>query len=167
MIEIILNSKDVDIVIDNGAGSFNPLINYMAENEILELFRDEEIENVIVGIVAGGGNTLDSINGLNTLFETFDTNFLVFNNQLMGETIYKGKLLSEIQTITNNKVKIIGIIDIAKKDEYQTNDILDFTKYRMLFSDLAENKDFKMMQKRRLFTYRDSIFNQLEDFLKL
>jgi len=167
MIQIILDNKEKDIVIDNGSGSFNPWINYMAENEILSLFEDENIENVIVGVISGGGNTLDSLNGLNTLLEFFDINFIVFNNQLLGETIYNGKELHTTKTVQNNIKKIIGIVDIPKKDEYQTDDIVLFTKYRMLFSDLKANDEFGMMQKRRLFAYRDSIFKQIEQFIKI
>ncbi|MGB3751913.1 MAG: AAA family ATPase [Arcobacteraceae bacterium] len=165
MIEIIIDNKDKDIVIDNGAASFNPLINYMAENSILELLQDEQIENVIIGIVAGGGNTVDSLNGLKTLFNTFFTNYIIFNNQLMGSTKYDGKQLHEVKVMMENKDKILGTVNIEKLDEYQTNDIVNFAKYRMLFGDLAENENFKMMQKRRLFTYRDSIFNQLDIIL--
>ncbi|MGB3751650.1 MAG: AAA family ATPase [Arcobacteraceae bacterium] len=166
MIEIILDNKGKEIVIDNGASSFNPIINYLVENEILQLFKEENIENIFIGIVAGAGNTIDSINGLNTLLKNFDTRFLVFNNQLMGETKYNGKSLEEIQTIKKYTEKILGIINISKQDEYVRYDIEEFTKYRMLFSDLTQNINFKMMQKRRLFAYRDSIFNQIGHYLK-
>ena len=165
MIDLILENKDKDIVIDNGAGSFNPLINYLAENDILELFEDENIENLIVSIVAGGGNTVDSVNGLSTLLDNFDTEFIIFNNQLLGSSQYKNKELSELQIVKKEKVK--AIIEIPKLDEYQTNDIVDFTKYRKLFSDLKNDENLKMMQKRRLMKYRDEIFNQLEQCLKV
>ena len=165
LIDVIVNNKDKYIVIDNGAGSFNPLINYLAENNILGLFEDENIKHLMIGIVAGGGNTIDSANGLKTLLMNFDSDFLIFNNQLLGSTEYKNKKLAELEMIQNQKIK--GIVNIPKLDEYQTNDIVDFTKYRKLFSDLKDDTNFKMMQKRRLMNYRDGIFEQLEQYIKV
>ena len=165
LIEAILNNKDKNIVIDNGAGSFNPLINYLAENDILNFLKSENVETMIVGIGAGAGNTEGSVNGLRTLLDNFDTNFLIFHNELFGNTEYKGKRLTDLKMVKQEKVK--GIIEIPELDEYQRKDIQNFTKHRMLFSDLAKNEDFKMMQKRRLMNYRDGIFGQLEQYLKV
>jgi len=162
MLEIILNNKDKDIIIDNGAGSFNALINYFPENEILALFEDENIEHTIVGIVAGGGNAVDSLNGLNTILGGFDSDFIVFNNELLGTTELKGTKLQNTKVIENHKQKIKAIIDIPKKNGYMVDDIIDFTKLRKKFGELKHDENLKMMQKRRLVEYKKEIFEQLD-----
>lgn len=165
MIELILDNKDKNIVIDNGAGSFNALNTYMDENDIIGLLKEENIDHAIIGIVAGAGNTVDSMQGFKTLVETFDTDFILFNNQIPGSTIYKGKELKDTKVYDLAKDKLLGVVEIEKESEYITDDILEMTKLRLTFNELKTSTDFKMMQKRRLIVYRDRIFDQLKEIL--
>ena len=164
LIELILKNKDKNVVIDNGAGSFNALNTYMIENDIIGLLKEKNIEHTIVTIVAGGGNTVDSIQGFKSMTDLLDTNFLLFNNQLLGTTDYKGNALVDLEIVQDAK-NILGIVNIQKESEYITNDILEMTKLRLSFSELKASTDFMMMQKRRLIIYRDRIFEQLQGVL--
>ena len=167
LIEIIIENKERNIVIDTGASTFNSMGNYFLENSILELLKEEEIELIIISIVAGGGNTLDSLQGFSTLTEAFDAEFIVFNNQLMGSTVLNGKQLYETKVYieADNKGVILGTVNIPEKSEYITKDIVQMTKDRITFLDLKSNTSFKMMQKRRLIVYRNEIWNQLNEIL--
>jgi len=164
MIDFILTNKDKDIVIDNGSNSFNALITYMAQEDIIEFFKDEKIEHIIVGIVAGAGNTRDSLNGLKTLLDNFNTKFLVFNNQLLGRTHNQetGQEIQDSKVIQENKEKILGLINIERKADYQQNEILDKSAGFKLFSELNADENLKMMHKRRLNSYRDKIYAQID-----
>lgn len=145
------------------ASSFAAINSYILENEIFELFDDENIGLVIVAIVAGAGNTVDSVNGFRTILETHEErDFLLINNEYIGTTNYKGKELKDSKVVTEHKDKIIKIIDIEDKPDYMRKNINDFAKMRITFNELDVSDQFTMMAKRRLKFYRDEIFEQLD-----
>ena len=163
MIDDILSSKNKNIVIDIGASSFAAVNSYILENEIFELFDDEDINLLIVGIAAGAGNTVDSVNGLKTILETHSSRkFLVINNEYIGSTKYKGTEFRDTKVIKNNEDKILKIVDIESKPDYIQENINDFAQMRLTFNELDTSDQFTLMAKRRLKAYRDEIFEQLD-----
>ena len=166
MIEIILDNADKNIVIDNGSTSFNALSTYMIENDIVDLLKEEEIDHNIVGIVAGGGNTSHSLNGLVSLVNAFDVPFLVWNNELLGLSEYNGVHFENSKAFKTIREKMIGddYVRIEKESDYIKDDIVNMTKQRLTFQELKAS-NFKLMQRRRLLSYRDKIWTQLDTIL--
>ena len=163
MINSILSNKDKNIVIDIGASSFAAVNSYILENEIFELFDDENIDLVIVGVVAGAGNTVDSVNGLKTILTTHSNrDFLIVNNEYMGSTNYNGIELKDSKVLKETKAKILKMVDIEGKPDYIQQNINDFAKMRITFNELDSSDKFPLMAKRRLKSYRDEIFKQLD-----
>jgi hypothetical protein len=167
IVPLILDNKERDIVIDTGSTTYTPFATYFAENDISGLLKEEGIETTLIGIVMGGGNTLDSLNALKKMSGDFhETKLMIFNNQLNGSTTYNDVKMQDTKVLKSLEDRTVGIVDIAQKSGYLFDNISDFSQKRLLFSDLKENETFGMMERRRLTVYRDEIFKQLEENLK-
>ncbi len=163
LIGIISENKNKEIIIDTGSTTYTPLTSYFIENDFFELLEEEKIEHRIISIVSGGGNILQSISGMKRIGEIFPkTNLIVVNNQLQAKTKVEGKQLTETKAFLSLKDKVKGIVDISKKSDYITQDILDMRAKSLLFFDLKTSKDFDMMQRRRLIKYRDEIWKSFK-----
>lgn len=161
-ISLILENKDKDIVIDTGSTTYTPFTSYLLANGVIELFKEEDIEYTIIGIVSGGGNTLDSLSSLGKICDDLkDAKLIIFNNQLFSKTEVKGKQMIETKAYKKLEDKVVSVINIPKKSGYILDNISDFAQERMLFSDLKTSEDFGMMERRRLTVYRDEIWEQL------
>lgn len=165
IIPLIIENKDKEIIIDTGSTTYTPFSSYLTgENgDVIKLLKDEGVPVTIVGIVMGGGNTLDSLNALKKLGEDFPaTKLLVFNNQLNGSTTFNGTELPDTKVVKNLSDRITSIVNIPQKSGYIYDNISSFAQKRLLFSDL-KTSDFSMMERRRLTVYRDEIWEQFKD----
>jgi len=161
--EIILDNKDKNLVIDTGSTTYTPLVSYLIENDFFSILDNENIEYRLLCIVHGGGNTLDSINGIVKINNKFpNASLIVFNNELQASTSFNNKELTETKAYQSIKDNVIGIVNIPKKSSYIVDDITSMAQKRLLFSDLLANEDFKMMQKRRLLIYKDDLWNEFD-----
>jgi len=166
IIPLILDHKNNDIVIDTGSTTYTPFATYFTENDISGLLKEEGIDTTLIGIVMGGGNTLDSLNALKKMSGDFpETKLMFFNNQLNGSTTYNDVQMQDTKVLKSLEGRTIGVVNIAQKSGYLFDNISDFAQKRLLFSDLKESTDFSMMERRRLTVYRDEVFEQLETVL--
>jgi len=162
LMEFIFDNKDKEIIIDTGSTSYTPLTTYFIENDFFSILNEEEIEHRIISIIHGGGNTYDSINGMKRISEMFpNEKLLIVNNQLQASTIVQGKVFEETNAFLEIKDRITGIVNIPKKSDYITEDIVNMRQESLLFSDL-KTSEFTMMQRRRLTIYRDEIWAEFE-----
>jgi len=162
LFDIIFENKNKEIIIDTGSTLYTPLTTYFIENNFFQLLEDEGIKHNIISIVAGGGNFLDSLKGLQRIGETFPkTDIILINNQLLGSTIYNDIELINTKVVDALRDRITGIVNISKKSDYITEDIVNMRQKSLLFSDL-KTSDFGMMQRRRLIIYRDEIWAEFE-----
>ncbi len=162
IIPLILDNKEKDIVIDTGSTTYTPFSSYFKENKLHDLLKDEDINYTVVGIVMGGGNTLDSLRSLDKISNDLnDAKLIIFNNQLISSTDYDGTKLTDTKAFKKLKDKVTAVINIPKKSGYVFDNISDFAQKRILFSDL-DTSDLGIMERRRLIVYRDEIWEQLK-----
>ena len=161
LVEIIAESDNEVFVIDNGAATFVPLMNYMLENHIIdEVFASLGVEVIIHVPVVGGQAMHDSILGLGDVIEAFNTSVVVWANQYWGK-------LDNVQTwsvVKQNKAKVLGIVEL--KDYNPDTFGKDLTKMMseaLTFDEVMASKDFRLMQKQRIKVIKTEIFNQLDN----
>ena len=88
----LINTDKSNIIIDNGASSFVPLIAYAIENDMVDLLISEENSyagNIFIHVVIAGGEGLShTLAGLNMICENFNQDkvqIVVWINNFLGK----------------------------------------------------------------------------------
>ncbi|MDQ3018583.1 MAG: AAA family ATPase [bacterium] len=115
MIELVAAS-DNDVIIDNGASSFIPLVSYFKKTNIPELLQEEGHTLVIHTLIVGGNALQDTVAGLIKTISVFseETKFVVWLNPVDGPIEEKGKNFYEFKAYTNNAHRISAVIEIPE-----------------------------------------------------
>lgn len=165
IIELIIEKKN-DIIVDSGATTFIPLIDYLKENEVITFLKEYEINIYMHVPIVGGQAQNDTISGLTQLIEAFESNFIVWVNEYHGKVFKDGKTFEELEEYENIKSNILAVVylNTMSKDTFG-KDLLDMTSRNLTFDEVMKNKDFTLMSKQRLKMFKDKAFKQLELFL--
>ena len=160
LIEKIL-SAEKNFIIDNGAGGFLGISNYIIENDIINILSDF---NVFVHIPITGGQAFEeTAKGLVNISNQFDekTKIILWINE------YFGKLDKEIQTFKfykalENRLSAQIILPEQSIDTFGEDIKMMFTANKT-FNEIQKDKNLKFMVKRRLAIFQEQIFVQLEE----
>lgn len=160
IIQLIDDKKDTShFVIDGGATTFIPLIDYLNENEVIEMLQSMEHEIYIHIPIVGGQAKDDTLDGLDQLIGSFSTaSIVVWLNE------YHGAIsgFEDSEFYVKRKEHIMAMIYLANfnKDTFG-KDLLEMTTKKMTFEEALKHKDFNLMSKQRLKIYRDRVFTQM------
>lgn len=160
IIQLIDSKKDTShFVIDGGATTFIPLIDYIQENDVVDLLQSMEHEIYIHIPIVGGQAKDDTLDGLNQLINSFSTaSIVVWLNE------YHGAIngFEESEFYIDRKEHILAMIYLASynKDTFG-KDLLEMTTQKLTFEEVLKHKDFSLMSKQRLKIYRDKVFQQM------
>ena len=174
LIEDIIACKDNgeeapidEIIVDNGAPSFLPLSSYMINNDLIDVFKENDIHLSIHIVIAGSQALIDCLNGMNSLITNFTTNgkpenlsFYIWLNSYQGKIQLEGKEFTQMKAFINNQEKINSVIEIPQVDQdvFGTtfNDIL---KNRKTFKEGYEDLNIRIMARQRLKRLEKNIFD--------
>jgi hypothetical protein len=79
MLDIL--ATDENIVIDNGANTFSPLMSYLMENQFIDLLQDSGKNVYIHSIIGGGDNLKDTMSGFASLAKQTSCPMIVWLNE--------------------------------------------------------------------------------------
>lgn len=164
LVEEIMTTEGKEIVIDTGSSTFAPLLEYFKEGAILEIFASKYDVMIHVPIMGGQekNNTLD---GLNTIFESFPKErFTVWLNNFHGEIKSdSGESFEKMPIFAKLKGSIEGMVTIAKRSEATFGkDITQMTTSKLTFDEIAQSTEFTLMAKQRLLIVKREIFADLD-----
>jgi len=167
LMESILQTT-VDVVIDNGAATFLPLTQYMAENEIYRIMAEHGKKVYVHTVLTGGQAKSDTYNGFAELVRRVDDNakIVIWQNEFWGPVEYDGHSISEgkLYQEADRAGKIAGIVRIADRshsDSYQS-DIKRMTEAHLTLDEVLACPDFGYMSKDRLKKFMGEIFDELD-----
>lgn len=162
IIELIFEKKSINYLIDSGATTFIPLIDYLKENEAIEYLKSHEMEVYMHIPIVGGQAKDDTISGLTQLINAFDCNFVVWANE------YHGALSdfenTEQYKAIKDRIKAIIYLTSLSKDTFG-KDLLELTSKNLTFDEALLDKSFSLMSKQRLKIFKDKAFKQIEVIL--
>ena len=162
MAEFIYESSHAHIVIDNGASSFVPLLQYLTNNQTLPLLQDAGHQIYIHTILTGGQGLEDTVGGLSTLTGSFsDVPIVVWLNYNFGDIEAEGKTFHEWGVYKKNKIIIEGIIpiDFPASQLYQ-DDLNLMLKNKLTFDEAMAS--VKLFSRNRLKQMKEQIFTSIE-----
>ncbi|HDX6256468.1 TPA: conjugal transfer protein TraL [Campylobacter fetus subsp. venerealis] len=159
IIELAADKKTNNYIVDSGATTFIPLIDYLKENEAIEILKANKIDVYMHIPIVGGQSKDDTILGLRQLVEAFDCSFIVWINEYHG-AIKDFEENPEYIAI-KDKIKAIIYLNAVNKDTFG-KDLLELTSKNLTFDEAMNDKSFSLMSKQRLKIFKDKAFKQLE-----
>ena len=171
MIELLYNNQDTTFIIDNGATSFLPLVNYLKENNIMEMLEDK-FKIVIQIPITGGQAQEDTLNGMDYLIETFKgdkINFNIWKNEYFGKIQTKEtKHFEEFEQYLKHKEHIRGLLTLPQVNEQTYGvDLEKMHKAKLTFEEIDQNENFTLMEKQRLKTYQNKIYSMMDTVIEI
>ncbi|EAI4450162.1 conjugal transfer protein TraL [Campylobacter jejuni] len=166
IVELAFEKKAKNYIIDSGATTFIPLIDYLKENEILEFLTNNKIEVFMHVPIVGGQARDDTILGLTQLTQAFKCSFVVWINEYHGSIIKDGvdfENTAEYEAIKEN-IKAIISLNSLSKDTFG-KDLLELTSKNLTFNEAMQDKNFSLMSKQRLKIFKDKAFQQINMIL--
>lgn len=157
--------KDTTYVIDNGSGTYLPLISYMVENEVIDIMESAGHQMIFHAILAGGQAYNDTIEGLEKLFKYFPTTkCVIWLNEYFG-AVEKDNLRFENSDLFNNNIdKIQAVVTLGQfRKETHGLDVQNMMERRQTFDEAITDPTNCIMTKQRLTTVRRSIFTAMEE----
>lgn len=161
----LLELKDKDVVIDVGATTFLPLVNYLLESDIINLILSNQYNIVLHIPVVGGEAMPDTLNGLEQLIGAFKTSctYIVYANEYFGKLTDKdGKSFEEMEAYIKNKKHIHGLVYLPKNPELITLAIQKMKKANATFDGVLEDESFNILEKSRIGIVKNDIWTKLD-----
>lgn len=162
IIELVFEKKTDNYLIDSGATTFIPLVDYLKENDAIEYLKSQEMDVYMHIPIVGGQAKDDTILGLVQLVEAFDCNFIVWINEYHGALVDFEK--TEQYKAIKDKIRAIITLSSLSKDTFG-KDLFELTSKNMTFDEALQDKSFSLMSKQRLKIFRDKAFNQIKAVL--
>lgn len=167
MVDIIINNKNRNFVIDNGSSCFLPLLKYINDNEFLELLEEQGINLVIHTVLSGGANEDDCLGGLETLQQLI-TNSNIKNKDLLA--VWVNPYFGTFKSLENNTplfdvthIKDIFVLNSYDNDLY-VSDFSYLNENRITHQEAMNSSNITFMSKRRIDSIYRSIFEPLDKF---
>ncbi|KVR13147.1 hypothetical protein [Burkholderia ubonensis] len=158
-----------DFVIDNGAATFLPLTNYMAENGIFELLANSGKKVFVHSILTGGQAKTDTLNGFEELAKRVDgfAKIVLWENEFWGPVDYDGYPITSLKVYKQHQSKVAGIVKLKQHtSDTFIRDTKIMTENHMTYDDVITSKDipeFGMIAKNRMTKLRDEIFSAMNE----
>lgn len=164
IMEEILTAEEGIFVVDNGASTFIPMCNYIMENDLMTVLKDNGVEVFIHTIITGGQALKDTLEGLDSIFkQVSNENIYVWLNPFFGDIDINGKAFIETKFFKENQSKIKAVINIDQKNpDTFGKDISDMMSHHLTFDEAQENDVFKLMAKQRLKQVQRDMFAELD-----
>ena len=160
-----LASLEQDAIVDNGAATYVPLVNYLMSNETPALFAEMGHELVIHTVVTGGQALLDTAGAVSQLVSQFPepATFVVWLNPYWGPIESDGKTFWQFKGYQDNQARIAAVISIpAMQAATFGRDVEDLLKERLTFDEALASSERPVAIRQRLKIYRRALFNEME-----
>lgn len=162
LMENILKS-DTDWVIDTGAPTFLPLVNYLAANEVFSFLVESGRRVVIHSPLVGGVAMHETVSGLKAILQMSDCPIVVWENEFFGPVALNGKRFIQTTGYEQFKSRVLGVVLLEKKDHKTAEaDLRSMHARRLTWNEADEDDGFMTMQRNRLKIMRRDIDGQLD-----
>lgn len=158
-------TTDADFIIDNGAATFLPLTNYMANNDIFDLLAENGKKVFVHNVITAGQAKSDTLNGFEQLASKVNgsAKIVVWENEYWGPIDVDGYPLSALKIFKQNRDKIAGTVKIVHRD---TDDFISaikkMTEAHMTYNGVLESDQFTLVAKSRIYKVVMQVFEELD-----
>jgi len=167
LMESIFFNDDKTVILDTGASSFLPFMEYFSKNKITDVLQEEGFEVFIHTVVTGATSAKDTILGFLQLVKRFSdtSNVIVWENSYFGAVELDGKLFGEIPDVKKaiNSESVMAIIPLPKEYDLHEKALLQFLDNGDSFAEASakDNTKYDTMTRRRLKQLQEKYVNLL------
>jgi hypothetical protein len=160
LLDIFKSEKN--IVIDNGANTFSPLMSYLMENSFIDMMLESGKRVYIHTIIGGGDNLKDTTAGFVSLAKQTNCPMVIWLNENASWGTTENFIESEI--FSDNSANVRGVVLLqGRNSDTFGDDIKRMNKARMTLKEItaAEGK-FNILEISRLSTVVRDVFKKLD-----
>lgn len=160
LLEVFDSKKN--IVIDNGANTFSPLMSYLMENSFLDMLQDSGKKVYIHTIIGGGDNLKDTTAGFVSLATQTNCPMVVWLNENASWGTTENFI--EGETFAKHAQNVRGVILLqGRNSDTFGDDIRRMNKARVTLKEiLAAQGTFNILEVSRLSTVVRDVFKKLD-----
>lgn len=158
-------SVDAPVIVDVGTSTFLPLANYMLENSVYEILKDQGKEVVLHVVITGGQAMDETLKGLHSLYSKFDQGirYMIWLNKFFGDIVANGVEFEDMDVFKTMEAQVIGVIELERKtsDTFGA-DVKKMLEHHLTFEEVLDSPKFAFMEKVRLRSTRDRVYSQID-----
>ena len=151
-------------VIDNGATTFIPLMNYITQSGVFEVLRGGA-KTVFVHIIVAGGDAFgETMDGFAQIMAALPASAraIVWLNALHGQVEADGKDFEEMAVYRKYQDRIAGIVPLsAPASDMFARDLQDLRRKRISFQAAIDGEDFNVMERQRFTMVRRDLMAKM------
>lgn len=162
LMEKILTAES-DWVIDTGAATFLPLMNYLIQNEVFSFLEENDRKVIVHSPLVGGPAMDETIRGLKSILEMGTAPVVVWENEFFGPVSRNGKSFVQSPGYEQFKSRVLGLVRLEKGDPKQSEkDMMAMNSRRLTWNEALDDPRFLLMSRQRLTKMRREIKKQLD-----
>lgn len=159
MLEILQENKNV--VIDNGANTFSPLMSYLMENSFINLLQESGKKVYIHTIIGGGDNLKDTTSGFVSLAKQTSCPMVIWLNENASWGNTENFVQSEV--FVKNAYNVAGIVLLqGRNSDTFGDDIKRMQKKRLTLDEVKQSEEFNVLERSRLNSVITDLFTKLD-----
>lgn len=160
LLEVFPSTKN--IVIDNGANTFSPLMSYLLENDFIDLMLESGKRVYIHTIIGGGDNLKDTTAGFVSLAKQTSCPMVVWLNENASWGTTDNFI--ESKTFIENSENVKGVILLqGRNSDTFGHDIRQMNKARKTLKEIsAPDSGFNVLEISRLGTVIRDVYKKLD-----
>lgn len=159
LVEIFKSDKN--IVIDNGANTFSPLMSYLMENSFIDMLKDSGKKVYIHTIIGGGDNLKDTTAGFVSLARQTSCPMVIWLNENASWGSTENFIESKVFSDNSENVKGVVLLQGRNSDTFG-DDIKRMNKARLTLKEVMADDSFNILEKSRLNTVVRDVFKKLD-----
>lgn len=157
---------DNPIVVDNGASTFLPMLQYLHDSEMFNLLYQSGKQVFIHTVVTGGAAKDDTAAGaisLLNLVEGTNAKIVIWQNEFWGIPLFNGNSIENTPFVKKNHSKIAGIVKIIDRNsDAFTADLRAMYEKHLTYADVKLSTDFHLISKSRIFRVFNDVYSELD-----
>ncbi|EAP6665623.1 conjugal transfer protein TraL [Escherichia coli] len=171
VIESFVENENLTFVLDTGASTYVPLMQYFYDNDLVEFFSSLGRPVFLHTIIMAGQELPDTLNGFKSLCEMVkgtNVKVVAWINELKGTPVVDNKGVSvplyDTPYFSQFADSLGGVVVIKdRKSDAFTSDIKSLTSKNLTLEEAKQNSEFNIMQKTRLNKVFKEVYEQLDD----
>ncbi|MCI5395220.1 MULTISPECIES: conjugal transfer protein TraL [Enterobacteriaceae] len=171
VIESFVANEDITFVLDTGASTYVPLMQYFYDNDLVDFFSSLGRPVFLHTIIMAGQELPDTLNGFKSLCEMVkgtNVKVVAWINELKGTPIVdvNGVNTPLIETPFFDKFSdcLGGVVVIEdRKSDAFTADLKALTSKNLTLEEAKQSSEFNIMQKTRLNKVFKAVYDQLDE----
>lgn len=167
MLKIV--ERGSSVVIDTGASSYMPLVNWMQEVSLAKILSDEGFDLMIHVVIAGGPALPFTLKNFTEICGAVheEARVVVWLNHYWEEIERNGRRFHEWPAFVEHRGAVEAVLDIAQmSSDTSAVDFATLLKSNAIFAEaLGPDSGFNVFERSRLFNIRKTMFDGMDALL--